>query len=502
MNSERKIARSRDAGPTVATIFVRFWSICSTMGALRGSGGRLLRRLKRTISPVVSFRRDPLDRRYPERLTAGTVVSLIFHALLALLLFTVLVSSSQEGATESVSGGETVTIERRSPVQVAHAPAVAAAVPVPHVEQVAPVRHAPLSQPVHQRLPQNQHELAREQPSSPPNPKPIPQQSAQPEPQPTQNVFEPVPATSLPAAPVTVPTVAPIAVAIKAPATAAPSPAPTARATAPPSPKPPAPTAAPTAKPATPAPVAPSAAPTAAAVAVRASALPSASPAPATRASLPPAKTVGVPSPSATTATAVAKTAGAAPSPGPKSVGSPGPSAGAGQEKAAPARPIAIPPTPKPVPTRSPAPASSAAANLNDRLRSLLPNNPVNPTTKSYTSKLSLQGSMQPTPPPEVLAQTRYFYKSTGSSEGVVEMWVVSAHKSGPTTVCTGWLVRYPLNESAPHAGDFAPANGTQASVGGGRGAGLMPPIVEGMVTAPCEGRLLVPYGSSGAAPP
>jgi hypothetical protein len=450
----------------------------------------------------VSFRRDPADRRHPERLAAAAIISLIFHALFALLLFTVLVSSSQEGATENVSGGEVVTIERRTPVDVSRAPAVAAAVPVPHVERIAPLRHAPESKPVHQRQPQNLHELAREQPSAPPNPRPIPQQSAEPEPQPTQNVLEPVPATSLPAAPVTIPTVAPIAVAIKAPATIAPSPAPTARATVPPSPKPPAPTAAPTAKPATPAPAAasPSAAPTAAAVAVHASTAPSASPAPAARSSLPPAANAGVPSPSPTTATAVAKTAGAAPSPGPKGLGSPGPTTGAGQAKAGPARPIAVPPTPKPEPTRSPAPASSAAISLNDRLRSLLPNNPVNPTTKSYSGRVSLQGTMEPTPPPDVLAQTKYLYKSRGGSEGLVEMWVVSAHKSGLTTTCTGWLVRYPLNEEAPHAGDVSPANGTQVSVGGGRSPGLLPPVVEGMVTQPCEGRLLVPYG--GAAPP
>ena len=52
----------------------------------------------------------------------------------------------------------------------------------------------------------------------------------------------------------TVPTVAPVAVAVKAPPTAAPSPAPTARRSARPSPKPPSPGARPTARPATPAP--------------------------------------------------------------------------------------------------------------------------------------------------------------------------------------------------------------------------------------------------------
>ena len=179
------------------------------MAALRSTGGRLLRSLKRTISPVVSFRRDPLDRRYPERLTGSTVFSLVLHALLAMLLFSVLVSTSREGATENVSGGEVVTLERRTPVQISQPVAVAAAVPVPRVQRIAPVQHAPLSQPVRQSLPQNRHELAKLNPLAPPNPPPLPQQTIQPAPQPTQDVFETSPSTQLPAAPVSVPTVAP-----------------------------------------------------------------------------------------------------------------------------------------------------------------------------------------------------------------------------------------------------------------------------------------------------
>jgi hypothetical protein len=79
-------------------------------------------------------------------------------------------------------------------------------------------------------------------------------------------------------------------------------------------------------------------------------------------------------------------------------------------------------------------------------------------------------------------------------------MWVTATHKSGPTTVCTGWLVRYPYNATPP--GGFAPANGTQISIGGASHPGSMPPIVEGLVTQPCEGRLLVPYAGSTAPSP
>ena len=106
------------------------------------------------------------------------------------------------------------------------------------------------------------------------------------------------------------------------------------------------------------------------------------------------------------------------------------------------------------------------AADINAKLRSLLPNNPVNPSSKQYAPEISLHGSLEPTPPPAVLAQTKYLYRSgwspshPGASEARVEMWVTSIRKAGVTTMCTGWLVRYPFNESAPHPGDFAPANG------------------------------------------
>ncbi|MGA8534782.1 MAG: hypothetical protein WB615_11780, partial [Candidatus Tumulicola sp.] len=150
--------------------------------------------------------------------------------------------------------------------------------------------------------------------------------------------------------------------------------------------------------------------------------------------------------------------------------------------------------------TRSP----STPPNINAKLRGLLPNNPVNPSSKQYSPAISLHGSLEPTPPPSVLAQTKYLYRSRpGGTEARVEMWVTSIRKAGVTTLCTGWLVRYPFNATAPHAGDFAPANGTQVSVGGGRGVpAVLPPIVEGMVTEACEGRLLVPYAPSPATSP
>jgi hypothetical protein len=162
--------------------------------------------------------------------------------------------------------------------------------------------------------------------------------------------------------------------------------------------------------------------------------------------------------------------------------------------------------SPAPVPSPKPQPTEN---NLNAKLRALLPNNPVNPQSKQYRGQYSLQGRMEPTPPPDVLAKTKYMYHSRGGgSEGRVVMWVTDARKSGPTTICTGWLVRYPLAESAPvppvaqHSTDIPPANGTQVSIGGSAGAGYMPPIVEGMVTQPCEGRWLEPFAGSAAPSP
>ncbi len=471
----------------------------------------------------MTFERDPRDRRYPERLAGSFLASLIIHALLAALLFTVLVSSSQQGATESVQGGEVITIARTSPIAVANQPAAVHAVaPVPRVRVVAPLQHAPLSQLQSQRLPVNRHELAKSAPTAPPNPRPIPQQTPQPNPQPTQNIFETQPRNELPAAPVTVPTVAPVAVALKPPPTAAPSPVPTSAPSARPSPRA-APLVRATPRPATPAPALPQASPTAAAIA-RASPAPSA--APAIRASALPAQHAGVPSPSPTSTAAAARTTGTAPSPGPSGGASPGPKTGAGAKpQAAPERPIAVPPTPRPGPRASAAPKPRGSPpNINAKLRSLLPNNPVHPSSRSYTPTYSLAGRLEPTPPPEVLAKTKYIYevKNTGN-EARVKMWVIAARKDGPTTICTGWLVRYPQavrgGYTGPAASDSSivhsdvhggPANGTQISIGGGTtnhaplspfAAGLAP-IVDGMVSQPCDGRLLVPFAPSPVSSP
>jgi hypothetical protein len=447
------------------------------------------------------FQRDPRDRRYPERLTGSFLASLFIHALLAALLFSVLVSSSEQGASENVQGGEVITLSRTSPVVVANQPvSTQAVVPVPRVREIAPLRHAALTAPQAQRLPQNRHELAKSAPTAPPNPQPIPQTSPQPNPQPTQNVFEVHPSNEVPAAPLSIPTVGPVAVALKAPPTAAPSPAPSSAPVASASPRPPAPKASPSARPATPAPAVPKAAPTAASVAHATT-----------------APVSGVPSPSPTSTAAVARTAGTAPKPAPSGGASPGPRTGNGPtSQNAPARPIEVRPIPTPSVRATRAPKTQSAPNLNAKLRALLPNNPVNPSSKQYTPTYSLRGRLEPTPPPDVLERTKYIYEVHGTgNEARVKMWVLAARKAGPTTICTGWLVRYPQPIRGGYAGlpsdaHAGPANGTQITIGGGPGAheplgpfeaGLAP-IVDGIVSQPCDGRLLVPYAPSAGSSP
>ena len=73
----------------------------------------------------------------------------------------------------------------------------------------------------------------------------------------------------------------------------------------------------------------------------------------------------------------------------------------------------------------------------------MLPHNAVNPTMKTYAQSVSLRGKINPTPPPEVLAKTKYLLDESGAgNERSVKMWVTSVRHRGPLTLCTGWLVR------------------------------------------------------------
>ncbi len=448
------------------------------------------------------------DRRYPERVAGSYLASVLMHALLAALFFAVVANSSQEGATESTAGGTLVTLETRSPV-VAQVPAPAEkAAPVPHAARVAPIAHPRPVAAAHQPAPPQHRELSKIVPSAPPQASPIPQASLQPNPVPTTAVFEPNPKTELPAVPESVPTAASVVIAARIPPTTAPSPVPTSVPSAKPKPQPAAPTAPPSARPQTPAPsIATTMAPKALTAQARATAAASASPAAVAKASAPPAAKPGVASPSPKQGAAIAVTHGAAPSPGPKGLGSPGPRAGtSSNQKPGPAKAI------EGAPTASPRPAAGSATSkktpgvdLTARLRALLPHNAVNPIEGSYHPTISLNGTMEPTPPPAILAMTKYIYTERGSGgDASVKMWVTGMHREGALLICEGWMLRYP-RASQP---GFMSGTGAHPVAGGinvGYGnvpGGVGPPIVVAHATASCLRRWLVPFAPSAAASP
>ena len=342
--------------------------------------------------------------------------SLLLHALLAALLFTVLVSSSQQGATENVQAAKSITIERTSPVVVPNQPAATRAVaPVPHVPRIAPVHHAPLDGSRRRSACRvNRHELAKSRRPRRRIRGRFRNSTPQPNPQPTQNIFETHPQSRSCPAPGQHPDGRPIAVALKAPPTRR---ARRRRLRRRPSPRPPL-TAAPTAqrprpgaKPATArSPRCHKPAPTAASdrAAPRAS-LPSA---PACRARARPARPWSRGRP------------GRRRSPRQAAVPRPGrvPATARSERRAAAPDCHSADTIARAQPTR--APRTQSAPNINAKLRALLPNNPVNPQSKQYTPSYSLRGRLEPTPPPEVLAQTKYIYEVTrhrkrGSREDV-----------------------------------------------------------------------------------
>ena len=458
------------------------------------------------------LKRDPLDPRRRERLTGSYLLSLILHAIMAALVFTLATSSSQEGASESVAGGTVVTLEQRAPVVAVAAVPAQQAAPIPHVPHVAPVvHHAPLVEAKTRPIPPQHQELSTFAPSAPPNPTPLPQASLQPNVQPTTPVYEVNPSTGLPTVPTSVPSAPLEQVAIRPPPTAAPTPVPSVAPTAKPTPRPPAPTAAPTAKPATPKPlpsVRPTALPTTATVVANTSTVPSASPKPAGRPSNAPAANPGVPSPSPTQGAKLATTAGAAPSPGPKSEQSPGPKPGAGGSvKGAPA-PVRVPPTPKPQPAQiAGAGSAGPGADINAKLRGLLPHNAVTYSQTEHAYDVAVNQSMDPTPPPSVLARTKFLYEERGSgSDARIKMWVTGTRRVGPALMCSGWLVRYPqASQPAFREGTMThPVSGgieISTNVGGSAAGGVLAPIVEQRAEVECTARALVPFAASSPSP-
>jgi len=447
------------------------------------------------------LKRDPRDPRRRERLAGSTFASLVVHAILAVLLVTLATSSAeQEGASEVVQGGTLVTLEQHAPA-VAQVPAPSRpAAPAPNVPRIAPVaKHAPVIVAAARPQPPVRHELSKFAPTAPPNPTPLPQASVQPNPQPTQPVYETKPQNELPAVPTIVPSVPNLAVAVKPPPTIAPTAAPTLAPTATPVPHTPQPSAPPTAAPTIAPTRAPTAAPTRAPTAAPTLA-PSAAPT-----AVAVATSAGVPSPSPTFAPKVNEHRGVAPSPGPRGSSSPGPRPGNGTAKSGRSAPIQVRETPKP--GRGSGGTGSGRGIRNDLgslLAGMIPHNNVDVHGSQKAYVVSVSGSMEPTPPPAVLAQTRFLYEERGTGgDALTKMWVTGTHREGPLLICDGWLVRYPV---AAQPGfmqgtmTHPVSGGISVSVGGnppGRGA----PIVEGLSHVACRAGGLVPFAGASASP-
>jgi hypothetical protein len=378
--------------------------------------------------------RDPHDRRRPERAAAGFVASVLIHALLALFLFSLPSSTSEESSPESFSGTTIVSVSQQQAVKKSAPVATQqTAPPVPHAPVVPRVRVAAAQPRAAQPHPRVLHELAKFAPTAPPNPTPAPVASAAPNPAPTQAVIAVSPAPIEPVVPTTAPANL-IAAAVRVPPTAPPQPKPKIQATV-------APTHAP----------APSAAPKAVAtLRPLASAKPLATPGA-------PLQT-HAPNPAPTAGTGQART------PGPKAQGTPGPQGIAPSKNASAAKPIQVAPTPKPERTAArPRSVSKSARSLNQRLNSLIPTAAPSftPGARKHYSLFNMPKPTpepEPTPPPQVIAATHFIYfeniggqkwkqsfLGTAPEEGYVKMYVTAVHYTLGVRRCTGWVVRAPL---------------------------------------------------------
>ena len=138
----------------------------------------------------------------------------------------------------------------------------------------------------------------------------------------------------------------------------------------------------------------------------------------------------------------------------------------------------------------------------------MIPHNAVNPAQSSTHFHVALNTSMDPTPPPEVVALTQYTYEEKGSgSDSRVKMWVTGTHREGPALICDGWLVRYPqASQPAYKQGNMAHnvSGGIAVStaVGGSAAGGVLPPIVEAAAHVSCTQRGLAPFTRPPASSP
>jgi len=154
-----------------------------------------------------------------------------------------------------------------------------------------------------------------------------------------------------------------------------------------------------------------------------------------------------------------------------------------------------VPSTPRPIAAATKAPAAPRPhrtprpSSLNQRLKQLIPTGapPTPEAPKVYRNLGAIQPGVteEPTPPPDVLAATKYIYEENAGQafgEQRIKMYVTSARKVGFVTVCHGWLLRYP----------FPPRHGTYNL---DSNFSVAPkPIIEANVTYVCNGHFLTPF--------
>ena len=129
----------------------------------------------------------------------------------------------------------------------------------------------------------------------------------------------------------------------------------------------------------------------------------------------------------------------------------------------------------------------------------------MNPTQGTYHPPIGINGSMDPTPPPDVLQATRYIFHERGAGGDAMEkMWVTSVRREGPLTICEGWLIRFVrTTQNPPQVGTVAHPIGGGIQIGtaglpGGRGKAL----IVGQTSTTCSMRQLTPFGPSPASSP
>ncbi len=137
----------------------------------------------------------------------------------------------------------------------------------------------------------------------------------------------------------------------------------------------------------------------------------------------------------------------------------------------------------------------------------MLPSGPVTVHEGHYVGSIDLTGRLEPTPPPDALARTRYIYEGM-SGRDRIKMWVASVQHKGPVLICTGWMVRFPqtvtqgilAGTGAPNQGANGIVIGSQHPVQSGLAAG-MDPIVLGNGTTECSERALTPFTPPASLP-